>query len=95
MFETSRTWASLVTNSAEVIDAYNKFDQGIQERSRENLKTLSLGNRSFSCPSRQDEIRLDNITDQDEIDMREQNGNPVKVLSSGYEGSFTPLQGVH
>ena len=32
------------------------------------------------------EIKAENITDQDEIDMREQNLNPVKVMSSGYEG---------
>ncbi|CAE7363517.1 nipblb, partial [Symbiodinium pilosum] len=34
----------------------------------------------------QAEIKAENITDQDEIDMREQNLNPVKVMSSGYEG---------
>ncbi|CAJ1333888.1 unnamed protein product [Effrenium voratum] len=34
----------------------------------------------------QEEIQKEGITDQDEIDMREQNGNPVKVMSSGYEG---------
>jgi len=34
----------------------------------------------------QEEIKAEGITDQDEIDMREQNRNPVKVLCSGYEG---------
>lgn len=37
-------------------------------------------------PALQEEIQKEGITDQDEIDMREQNGNPVKVMSSGYEG---------
>ncbi|CAK9075610.1 unnamed protein product [Durusdinium trenchii] len=54
---------NLRTFEGSVIDAYDIFDQRIQ-----------------------DGIQFDGITDQDEIDMREQNRNPVKVLSSGYEG---------
>ena len=34
----------------------------------------------------QEGIQKDEVTDQEEIDMREQNLNPVKVLTSGYEG---------
>lgn len=34
----------------------------------------------------QEGIRKDEVKDQEEIDMREQNLNPVKVLTSGYEG---------
>jgi len=50
-------------SEGNVIEAYNSFEQKIQE-----------------------EIKAEGITDQDEIDMREQNRNPVKVLCSGYEG---------
>lgn len=50
--------------------------------------SISRPDSELSADRCEDDIKSDGITDQDEIDMREQNLNPVKVLCSGYEGQL-------
>ncbi|CAE7214360.1 prpE [Symbiodinium sp. CCMP2592] len=59
------------------------------EASAEKLRSFdgnAIGAYDFFDKQIQAAIVAENITDQDEIDMREQNLNPIKVMSSGYEG---------
>ncbi|CAE7344092.1 nipblb, partial [Symbiodinium necroappetens] len=59
------------------------------EASAEKLRSFdgnAIGAYDFFDKQIQEAIVAESITDQDEIDMREQNLNPIKVMSSGYEG---------
>lgn len=69
----------------DVVVVHAAWDEESAEKMRQCESNVMEAYDSFERKI-QEGIKADGITDQDEIDMREQNLNPVKVLCSGYEG---------